>query len=379
VLDVKPPNQLSSAQVRGIVHLVSCAVENLKPENVTIVTTTGEFLAGADGEGESGQLSLTQLETQRDFEEQLRRRLQSMMDTSLGPDLSVVRVRAALDFGTELTDSETLEPLNGKQGLVSKENTTEEQYAGAKPPVGGVAGVSGNLNPRAATGAGRQGTYTSKTQQREYQYSRNVKHAKKPAGAVKQITVAAVVDDSVSNVSNEQVASLLSAAAGIDQTRGDKVVVERMSMASKKLADDEQKTALAAEDAARRTQMYRAGALCAVPLLIAAAFGVAFAIRRRRAAQQSAEVIMPEFEQPLEMPMEPTAQADAPEGGETPGNGQPSAEENEPGPDDEDWFLPNIDLESAQASQLEEYLRRVADAQAEAVAKQIQTLLAGAK
>ena len=249
VLEPKPQAQLTTAQVRGIVHLVSSAVENLKPENVTVLTTRGEFLAGGEaggeGAGAGGQLSLAQLGTQREFEEQLRRRLQSMLDASVGADKSVVRVRAALDFGSEQTDSEIIEPLNGKQGVISKENTTEEQYAGAKPGSAGIAGVGGNLNARAGGGPGQQGSYTNKVQQREYQYSRNVKHAKKSPGTVKQVMVAAVVDASVSNVSNEQVTALLSAAAGADPARGDKVVVERMNMASKQAADAEEKKAVA--------------------------------------------------------------------------------------------------------------------------------------
>ena len=337
VIEPKPQAQLTDAQVRGIVHLVSSAVENLKPENVTVLTTRGEFLAGGDATGEGGQLSLAQLGTQREFEEQLRRRLQSMLDASVGVDKSIVRVRAALDFGSEQTDSEIIEPLNGKQGLVSKENTTEEQYAGAKPGNAGVAGVAGNLNARAGGGTGQQGSYTNKVQQREYQYSRNVKHAKKSPGNVKQVMVAAVVDESVSNVSNEQITALLSAAAGADPTRGDKVVVERMSMASKQTAEAEEKKAIEDQKGAQRAKMLGAAGKHGWLVVLLVAGAIVALGRRRRGVEVAAEA-------PREEESEPVQQAGA-------------------------------DLQTADVEQLEQYLRSVTEAQAEAVARQIQALM----
>jgi flagellar M-ring protein FliF len=346
VLEPKPQAQLTDAQVRGIVHLVSSAVENLKPESVTVLTTRGEFLAGGDAASDGGQLSLAQLGTQREFEEQLRRRLQSMLDASLGVDMSVVRVRAALDFGSEQTDSEIIEPLNGKQGVVSKENTTEEQYAGAKPGSGGVAGVAGNLNARAGSASGQQGSYTNRVEQREYQYSRNVKHAKKSPGTVKQVMVAAVVDESVSNVSNEQITALLSAAAGADPARGDKVVVERMSMASKQVADAEEKKTLAAEQGAQRARLLSSAGRHGWIVVLLAAGAIAVLARRRKSEADD---------------------EGAP--GEAAGTAQVSA-----GPS-EDRRQVVADIGSADVAQLEEYLRRVTDAQAEAVARQIQVMM----
>ena len=350
VLEPKPQAQLSNAQVRGIVHLVSSAVENLKAENVTVLTTRGEFLAGGDAAGDGGQLSLAQLGTQRDFEEQLRRRLQSMLDASVGVDKSVVRVRASLDFGSEQTDSEIIEPLNGKQGAISKENTTEEQYAGAKPGnagVAGVAGVAGNLNARAGGGgSGQQGSYTNRVQQREYQYSRNVKHAKKSPGTVKQVMVAAVVDESVSNVSNEQLTTLLSAAAGADPARGDKVVVERMNMASKQVADAEEKKALAAEKDAQRAKVLGAAGRHGWIVVLLVVWAIVALGRRRRCGEVAEEA-----------PVEGTDALAAEDG--------------------QDRRRLGADIESADVAQLEQYLRQVTEAQAEAVARQIQAMMGG--
>ena len=331
VLEPKPQAQLSNAQVRGIVHLVSSAVANLKPENVTVLTTRGELLAGGDAAGDGGQLSLAQLGTQREFEEQLRRRLQSMLDASVGVSKSVVRVRASLDFSSEQTDSEIIQPLNGKEGVISKENTTDEQYAGAKPNNAGVAGVAGNLNARAGSGSEHQAGYSNGVQQQEYPYSRSVKRAKKSPGAVRQVTVAAVVDESVSNVSTEQITTLLSAAAGADPARGDKVVVERMNMASKQAADAEEKDALAAgKDAQRAKVLGAAGRHGWIIVLLVAGAIVALGRRRR--------------------------------GGEVAEEGQ-------------DRRRLGTDIDSADVAQLEQYLRSMTEAQAEAVARQIQALM----
>lgn len=47
LLRIKPGERLTGAQVNGIVHLVASSVENLKPENVTVVDINGNILTAA--------------------------------------------------------------------------------------------------------------------------------------------------------------------------------------------------------------------------------------------------------------------------------------------------------------------------------------------
>ena len=50
VLKLKSGRQLTEAQIRGITHLVSGAVPNLQPENLTVIDNTGNPIwSGPDG------------------------------------------------------------------------------------------------------------------------------------------------------------------------------------------------------------------------------------------------------------------------------------------------------------------------------------------
>ncbi|MGQ9581637.1 MAG: flagellar basal-body MS-ring/collar protein FliF, partial [Armatimonadota bacterium] len=100
VLRLRRDRPLSDGQVGGIVHLVSSAVEGLKPSNITVIDTEGNVLSEAVTLAGSGGQLLTAAQTKlkRQYEIELAANLQGMLARIVGPDKAVVRVSAELNF-----------------------------------------------------------------------------------------------------------------------------------------------------------------------------------------------------------------------------------------------------------------------------------------
>ncbi|MBC7286524.1 MAG: flagellar M-ring protein FliF [Armatimonadetes bacterium] len=251
---VKLRGQLSAEQVRGIQMLVAHSVEGLKPEQVTIVDQYGNVLAGG-GEGDMA-LTATQMEAKLKFEDELKRRLQQMMDAFVGPHKSVVEARVDMEFDREEIEEEQVTPASaGGQGMLKREEVTREDYRGSGGGVGGPAGTSSNVasgGPVALGGGGGQYSHVEET--REYEFSRRIARVLKPPGKIKRIAVAVMVDESVA-ADIQSIRALIEAAMGADPARGDVVEVRRVALERAKIAEKSEKDAEKLAAAQRRGQL----------------------------------------------------------------------------------------------------------------------------
>lgn len=241
--------RLASPQVTAIAQLVGSAVPGLDPEAVTLVDTAGRVLSGGF-ESTPGLQTMAQIEATRSYEESIRQHLQSMLDSVLGANRSVVRVQAALDFQKQQLTRETLEPAPGG-GLVRREEITSERYEGrGAPGGGGPAGITG----REGAGGADASSYEHSQESREYDYSRLSEQIESPPGRLERLAVAVVVDDGLDGAVATKVGQLVRAAAGIDDQRGDVVTVQSMAIDAIKVAELEAQQAGAAEAARDRQQ-----------------------------------------------------------------------------------------------------------------------------
>ena len=228
----------------------------LTPENITVLDSGGNLLAsGADSheEAQPGALTLGQLQAQREVEDELRKRVQTMLDHTLGPGRSIVRVRAELDFDVQETKSETIEPAAAGEAPMRRE-TSEEKYSGQGRGAAGVPGVTSNLGGGAfSTTSGEGGAFSSKQEKVEYEHSRRTETRHKAPGAMRRMSVAAIVDEAVPGADLRNLEALIAAAAGADQNRGDTVTVRTMKLEAVALAEAEAKKAA---EAARGQQRH---------------------------------------------------------------------------------------------------------------------------
>ncbi len=246
VLQLKPGEELSRNQIRGIVHLVASSVPRLKDEDVSLVDTSGGVLYDRkDQENNPASMTDAQLAYQRKLDEDYRRKIQTMLDDVLGPNKTVVRVTADLDFDQVQTSEDRYDPdqtaTRSEQKLVETDTSQEG--------VGGVPGVKGGLaNKLQGNAVASQQTQQTppappsitrqKTQDTtNYEITRVQKQVSASIGKLKRISVGVMVDGSYKPGSKglvyaprspEEMASLeniVKAAIGFNSSRGDEVSI----------------------------------------------------------------------------------------------------------------------------------------------------------
>lgn len=247
VLKLRTGEAPSEEEVSAVVHLVSAAVEGLKPEGVTVVDTRGRVLAGglarSGDDGSTAVLTGSAFKLQQQYEQHLQDELQSMLDRAFGIGKAVVRVRAEMDFTARETQRETVQPARpgSNSGVLLSRERVNETYTGASPSVGGVPGTASNLRPPSLTGVSSQGagSYTRTEESESYQVSKSVERIKEAPGTLKRLSIGVLVDGSLTPRQRTDIESMISAACGLDPTRGDKVTVASLPFDTKSLQADE--------------------------------------------------------------------------------------------------------------------------------------------
>jgi flagellar M-ring protein FliF len=231
----------------GIARLVSGAVENLSAENVTVIDAdTNRPLGMPQRDPVAGDGTLGQV---------LSARLVQTLEPVIGPDHVRASVNVEYDPSSSEENEESYDP--DSQVAVASQHT-EEQVEGAL--MGGVPGTSSNIPsgtaPNGAATAGNavnkavvvntgDGAQISKAESNTYAVSKTVRHTLNPAGRLRRISAALVVDDitetKVVNGKETQtrrkrtadelkdIENLARASIGIDTQRGDTLTVENLS------------------------------------------------------------------------------------------------------------------------------------------------------
>lgn len=300
-LKLRPGKSLSQSQIRGIVHLASAAVEGLTPAHVTVVDTGGNVLWVEDDSEASvkGRLSVSQLEIKEYYETTLQRSIESMLEKVVGPGNVAIRVNALMNFDQEESDSEILEPLAGGLGVLISEQVFAEEISQPGAQAQGVPGTASNVDTGVPVYQGVEGTSQSSAVRNEairnYDYSRTITHVKKGYGRIERLTVSALIhpagltEDDIDNVR-----AIIAAAAGIDEARGDEIVVHTMAFKPRFSDEELNAMALEAEKEAEREAL-RQYIRLAAPIflgLVAVIFGlVVLRMMRRRIQVYSPEQV----------------------------------------------------------------------------------------
>jgi flagellar M-ring protein FliF len=124
--------KLNRSEVEGIVHLVASSVEDLGPENITVIDNKGKLLTKPSDDGIMSQ-SGSQMEYQNNFEKNLMAKIVSILEPVVGSGKVNARVSTDFDF----TRSEWTEEKFDPEGVVvrSEQKSTEKTTSGTR---GGV-------------------------------------------------------------------------------------------------------------------------------------------------------------------------------------------------------------------------------------------------
>jgi len=241
-IQINPGKVLDASQVRAITHLVASSVEGLKPENVVVVDSNGNLLAS--GTGSEDEMSMTIKDDQRAIElayaTEVQKRVQSILDKILGPNRSVVQATVEMDWTQREVTSNTFSPT--EVAIRSSQIINESSNSGGT--TGGVPGAASNLPTPVATTTGTDATaYQRNEETLNYEVSQVQSHEVIAPGEVSRVSVSVMVDGITDPAQLEIIKSAVQAAAGIDSTRGDQIVVE--SFAFDRTALDELSAELA--------------------------------------------------------------------------------------------------------------------------------------
>jgi len=313
LVKIKPGARLAPQNVMAINHLVASAVEGLAPEAVSVLDMNGNLL-GAPKPPESPD-SPGPSEAVLDFRHKVETDLLAKINSTLEPLLGANKFRAGVSVECDFAGADQSEEIfDPARSVMTSSQRTEDTSAPAA--ANGVPGTASSLprpTSRPGSGAGRTSRVTENIQ---YQTSRTVRKTHLPAGAVRKMSVAVLVDQDLSWERDKNgyrrvlvppppekmkiIHDLVAGVTGFSAERGDQVVVESLPF----------ETTLALEPPAlppasptppgnlpglpfrwnRQTQII-AGAAGLVALLLVV--GIAVLLKRRRGTQAAAVDIPP--------------------------------------------------------------------------------------
>jgi flagellar M-ring protein FliF len=228
---IKAQRHLPAEKQFAIAQLVASAVDNIRPENVTVVDADSarpmqkqEDVAGA------GTLS-----------DHLSQQLVATLEPVVGEGHVRATVRVEYDSSSFEDTQETYDP---KSTVATSVQRTEEN-AGSSG-AGGIPGTASNVPPtqKPAVIASNSERNSARSESSTFVVNKQVRHMVQPAGRLRRITAAVIVDDVVAaDAKGEQrrkrtpeemknLEVLASAAVGLDPQRGDLIAVENLSFQS---------------------------------------------------------------------------------------------------------------------------------------------------
>ena len=222
---------LSGPQVEAIVNLVSGSVPGMTPDNVRVVDQNGRLLS-APREDQLDSLLL-----QREFEAKLQEQVASLLTPLLGEGNFSSQVQAEL-MREEITSARETYDQEGAVRSESERNSSRVARGGP----GGVPGAATNVPPpdpeledaapdpeAEAAEAAELGRDTESAVQRNYELGREVAVTSTRPGGLVKLSVAIAVSETAleaaAPMTAEQLQTLVSAAVGADEARGDTVEI----------------------------------------------------------------------------------------------------------------------------------------------------------
>ncbi len=234
VLDLRSGTLLERNQVDAIVHLVASSIPDLAPERVTVVDQSGRMLTVTDPDSEAA-LNAAQFERVRKLETSYNQRIRELLEPLTGPGRVNAEVAVDMDFSVS---EEARETFNNDPAKIRSEQVSQNTVS--KPGPEGIPGATSNTPPGAPAAAANPDApvETASSATRNFEMDRTLQHTRQPAGRLRRVTVAVLVDHlprpgadgkvtmvPMDAATLSRVESLVREAVGFDAARGDSVSV----------------------------------------------------------------------------------------------------------------------------------------------------------
>jgi flagellar M-ring protein FliF len=241
LVKVRPHAQLAAGNVAAISNLVASAVEGLAPGAVSVLDMNGNLLsrpkeASAEGGGASdGSL---------DYRRQIETDLLAKINATLEPLLGANKFRAGVSVECDFTGGELSEEVFDPARSVMASSQRTEDSAGTAG-ASGIPGTASTLpHPAGKSGSGAPNRVTRMTENITYQTTRTVKKTRLPAGGLRKISLAVLVDNELTWQQEKTgfkrvlvpptpeklkvIHDLVAGITGFNAERGDQLLVETL-------------------------------------------------------------------------------------------------------------------------------------------------------
>ena len=229
---------LSKDAVLAISRLLSGAVDELKPEDVSIIDADSARSLGLHHDGQDDGDG---------FDASLMQRLVSTLE----PVVGINKIRASVNVDhNQGSSEESQEKYDPSVSALLSDQKTEDSAGGAAISAG-VPGTGSNV-PKPAKAPSQPATpgnvQSSKTETAQYGVNRVITRTLTPAGRIQRVTAAILVDDAVVKTMQgnkatftkrkrtpeelTKIRELAEAVIGFDAKRGDSISVQNMSFDS---------------------------------------------------------------------------------------------------------------------------------------------------
>jgi flagellar M-ring protein FliF len=191
-------SDIAKENVTAIAHLVASSVQDLTPKLVTIVDTAGRILFEGKSEAEQARIDAdnladSQYQYKVRYEENLTKRIQTMLERIVGQDKAIVRVTSEMDFSKNDMNEEIYDPFErGGEFIRSRKNRAEKVVQLTED-----MGIPSSVNP--ITDENNPGDITNEKINKSddtlnYEISKRVRETRKPMAVLNRLSVAAVID-----------------------------------------------------------------------------------------------------------------------------------------------------------------------------------------
>ncbi|MFA0923738.1 flagellar basal-body MS-ring/collar protein FliF [Xanthomonas fragariae] len=266
VLELRGGQGLERNQVDAIVNLVASSIPDMTPERVTVVDQSGRMLSIADPNSDAAQHA-AQFEQVRRQESSYNQRIRELLEPMTGSGRVNPEVSVDMDFSVI---EEARELYNGEPAKLRSEQVNDSSTSAGGGPQGPPGATSNSPGqppaPAANATAGTPGTpaangqatapatptESSKSATRNYELDRTLQHTRQPAGRIKRVSVAVLLDNvprpgakgkmveqPLTAAELTRIEGLVKQAVGFDAARGDTVSVMNAPFVREAVAGEE--------------------------------------------------------------------------------------------------------------------------------------------
>lgn len=259
VLDLIDGVTLNEREIKGVASLISSSVDGMRPESVVILDGRGKKLSDNVGDSMTANTA-NRVALENKLNRQYEQQIEEILAKVVGAGKVVAKVAVQLDY-TESVSTET--SYDQENAAVLSEVSNSQAINGSRPSPQGIPGARSNLpgeQPQPGIPETRNNV-DKKLSTKNYNVPSKVTKSRNPVAGVKAVTAAVMIDGKQVPVVDAQgqavlaedgkaamryeawseadlanFSAIVSSTIGLNDKRGDKLVIKNMEFAQEDLA-----------------------------------------------------------------------------------------------------------------------------------------------